>query len=134
LESSQGDELQMGQVIISPETVRVDLRPANRLDSNLTRVIQPDKLNDWIFTFQWPENLMSEGVLELISRTGRILWTVNIDSKAQEIWKNQLDAWSSELMKAKVPKDSLASPVFKIQYGLRHVNSSNAPFWNLQES
>jgi hypothetical protein len=134
LESSQGEELLLGNVRVSPETLSANLLPAQRLDSRLTRLLPPEQLQDLVFLFQWPENLMQEGVLEMISRTGRVLWSQNINAHTTSEWKAHQENWKEILLKAKFNKDEVSKlPIFKFQYGIRQANRDNTPFWNVQE-
>lgn len=134
LASGQGDRLMLGSIEVSEATTMVNLLPASRLDSRLTKNIPIEQMKDWVFLFQWPENLMQEGHLEVISRTGRVLWDLEIDERARDAWKAQQNAWRDVLLKAKFKKDDIDRfPIFKVQYGLRNVTELNSPFWSLQE-
>jgi hypothetical protein len=130
----EGDELTLGDLKLTPENFFVKLLPAHRMDARLNKALATENLKDWVFLFQWPEHLMSEGVLEVISRTGHSLWKMDLDSRTLEVWENQLAAWQKEMIRAKIPKEEIAkAAVFRIQYGLRQAETLT-PFWNLDEN
>lgn len=135
MESSQGRSLRMGNIKISSDTFFANLVPANRLDSRLSKALPREELNDWVFLLQWPAYLMEEGTLELISRTGRVLWNAKVGPKELENWNSQLSIWRGILRKGGHSNEDISNfPLFKFQYGIRQAqNSERTPFWTIRE-
>jgi hypothetical protein len=99
--------LQMGSLKMQPDDFYVDLVTLKKNKSSGT---------EDVFVIQWPENFMHNGTLELISRTGKILWSKKIEEIDLDDWKSQLAGWKTSA-----------------QYGIRNATSSNTPLWDLNE-
>ncbi len=134
LESSKGHQLSFGSVKIDAENFAVDVLPTNQLDPRVVKATESDSLKDSVFLFQWPENLMAEGTLEMISRTGRVLWSEKIDSRAKETWQEQLQKWKEPLLAAKSTREEINRfNIFKTQYGFRNAENRASIFWKTNE-
>ncbi len=130
----EGDELLLGNLKINPDNFFVKLLPASRMDARLNKSALPGSLNDWVLLFQWPEHVMSEGVLEVISQTGHSVWKIEINPKSLEVWNSELDTWQKNMSRAQFSKEDISkSPLLKIQFGLRDAQNLT-PFWKMDEN
>lgn len=135
LETDQGNGLRMGNIRIDSGNFFADLLPVSGLDPILSPLFSNKTEPEYVFVFRWPDYVLREGNLEMISRTGRVLWTQEINERTQEPWKNQLRIWKSALLQAKVNKTGISkSPLFRIQFGIRNAKEQGTPFWNLNEN
>lgn len=69
-----------------------------------------------VFVIQWPEFMMRTGVLEFISRSGKVLWSLDIDENMLENWSANLGEWKT-----------------KSQFGVRKATAENSPLWGIKE-
>ncbi len=99
--------LEIGTLKMQPGDFYIDLLTLKKANSSLT---------EDVFVVQWPEYFMRDGNLEIISRTGRTLWSANINEKRLEEWRSSLGSWKT-----------------KAQYGVRNANPDNTPLWRLNE-
>ncbi len=135
LETDDGNSIRVGNIKIDSGNFYADILPLSRLDSRLQKILPKSSSTESVFLFRWPDNLMREGRLEMISRTGRVIWTVNIDQKAQLSWKNQLDTWKKALQQSKVPASEVSkAALFKTQFGIRNLGKAESPFWKVDEA
>lgn len=135
LAESGGKSLRMGNIHFDDSSFYAALMPANRLDTKLAQLLPKSAEREWIFVLTWPTNLVTDGNLEVISRTGRVLWSQQIGKKEIEEWASQQQQWRETLIAAKFSNEEIQnSPVFKTSFGIRDAKNKDVPFWNLEES
>lgn len=135
LESSQGRTLQMGSMSMNRGNFRAALLPANRLDGRLFKVLPKAAEKDKVFLFQWPEGFLADGLLEVISRSGKVLWTYDVDKRKKEYWASQLALWKQVLKQSGYKDDEIDGlPFMQYQFGIRDAENQDLPFWNVNES
>lgn len=135
LETADGNGLRLGNIQIDAGNFFVDLVPLVKLEANLTRVLPNKTSSEYVFLFRWPDYVLRKGTLEMISRTGRVLWSQEIDQQKQETWKNQLNLWKTALVRARFSAADIQDiSLFRVQYGIRDVQRQKTPFWDLTES
>jgi hypothetical protein len=134
LQSSHGRELQMGSLKINRGNLYASLMPVSRLDSKLTRFLPPEAQQEYVFLFQFPQPLMTTGLVEMISRTGRVLWSQNVGKQDLDFWQTQLGEWKTALGQNGMTEEEINSrPLFKVAWGLRDARNST-PLWKMNES
>lgn len=135
LQTSNGRSLKMGNIKFDETTFFAVLLPANRLDSRLFKVLPKAAEREWVFAMVWPENSIIDGTLEMISRTGRVLWTYNINKRDRDYWEEQKNIWKEILFQARYkPEEIERLPLFSTQFGLRDVRNQGTPFWDVEEN
>lgn len=134
LESSDGHSLQMGPLTIDPKNLMLNVLPASRLDSRLSKVLPASARREMVFLFRWPDHVLEEGNLELISRTGKVLWSLRIGEDEKRSWRESLKDWRAALKKAGLsPEEISKAPLFQIQYGQRHLTNAKNPLAQVNE-
>ena len=129
LESEGGEALLMGPLRMDGRNFFADLIPASRLDSKLAPVLTKADSTELVFLFHWPEELIHEGTLEMISRTGRVVWSAEIDDKSKDRWREQSEPWRALLEKSGLSHEEALNRSFsKVVFGIRNVEKSDFPF------
>lgn len=130
----EGTSLQIGNITLNQNTFFFALLPLGKTHSQLAKVLTSDERSQLTLVIDWPENLFSHGTLEMISRTGTVLWSHKFSANDRQKWQDNLNSWRSRLVKQGVPARSLRGGVFATQYGLMDVISRQAPFKNQKET
>lgn len=125
LESSDGESLQMGPLKFSTEQFYISMVPLGSLNPRLGRL--PKGLrNQQIFVLRWPDFMFEEGLLELIDRSGRVVWSQNIRKEERDFWKDELRSLRELLLQSQVPQAIIdRMPLFKTQWGGRDIFLNN---------
>lgn len=121
LESSNGQSLVMGPMILNEKTLTFSLAPVSEILPSTSLVLQ-EKAKSYSLNLVWPEALFATGNLEMISRRGDVIWKY-------EITKAKLKEWSElkqEILN-KSPKGSDSNPFFSINLAIRNFKSAGFP-------
>lgn len=135
LSSAGGKNLKIGNVQLNEKNFFFALLPMGKTHSQINQVLSGSEAGKVALVMAWPEKLMNHGTVEMISRTGTVLWshTFNEDDRTQ--WQKKLDGWRKALVEKGVPsKDVVRSGIFGSQFAIQDVESVNAPFWGQKES
>lgn len=131
----QGKVLRIGNLGVSEKTFFFALQPLGKLNSHLPQVLSGSEAGKYALVMAWPEKLLNHGTLEMISRTGSVLWSYTFTEEDRQAWKDKLSAWKKELGQKGVPAKSLGrTGIFGTQMGILDLQSINAPFWGQSES
>lgn len=134
LQSSDGRELQMGPLKVNRSNFNVSMMQVGRIDPRLARLLPKDAQNEFVFLFRFPYHLMTVGTFEMISRTGRVLWSQQVDKKDLDFWQTQVDQWKALLVQNGTSEEDVnQSPSFQIPWGLRDAKTST-PLWKTNET
>ena len=127
--------LKMGGIELSDKTVVARLIPVKKMGTRLAQSLPGSEQRDLYLLFNWPQSLISNGNLEVISRSGRVLASYSIDEKGS-LWRATLDRWKQHARKGGLKKDVIDSaPLFKIGFGaLIDVKAINPIFFVGMES
>lgn len=135
LETDDGNGIRLGNLRMDTGNFYAEILPMGKLDSKLARVIPKQAVEEPVFIFRWPDYILREGTVELISRTGRVLWSMNIHEKEKKKWQEQLGVWKLAIAKTGVKREEIAkAPLFNTQLGIRDAKNAGLPFWSLNES
>lgn len=129
LESSKGQTLDLGIFKFNEENFFVKLMRADRIDSRLIPALGPSANKELVFLVRWPDNFVREGTFEMVSRSGRTLWTADLTPKVLGEWKSdQLAIEDFMVRNKKVSRASIkAWPFFRYQYGVRDISMKQIP-------
>jgi hypothetical protein len=134
LETSRGQELVLGTIKLNRENFNVSLRSVGQIEPHLARLLPREDLKEFIFLFRFPRQLMTTGTFEMISRTGRVLWSQKVDKNDLEFWQAQLEQWKTLLLQNGVSKDAIErTPGLSAAWGLRDAKNST-PLWRTEET
>jgi len=130
----EGKSLQIGNISLNQKTFFFALLPLGKTHSQLAKVLSAEERSRLTLVIDWPENLFGHGTLEMISRTGTVLWSHKFSASDRQKWQSNLEAWRSDLIKKGVPARALRGGVFAAQYGLIDVTALQAPFKNQKDT
>lgn len=122
-----GKSLRIGNVLLSEKTFTYVLKTPKELFPRLGPVLG-DEGGKLALLFRWPEALFQHGLLEMVSRSGRMLWTYEITPDAVAAWKKQLESWRKEMKGRGIPEKDLQSGIFATQFGLLDAIDKGGPF------
>ena len=131
----KGATLRMGNVSINERTFFFSLLPLGKTHPQLSNVLKPEEASEQVLVMKWPEKLIQTGTLEVISKTGKVLWSYDIEATEREAWKKKLTSWKNQLVKQGVEAKALGnSGIFGTQLALSNLDEKKAPFRGLRES
>ena len=134
LETSKGKSLSIGGNSFEESTFFVALLPTSKLDSQLSRVMGRELATEYSFIINWPVYLLPEGTFELISRSGNVLWSFDINDRKKKEWNTQLEDWKVKLKNNNVSEVYFTkATLFKTSYGIRNVKEKQTPLWDIKE-
>lgn len=116
--------LRVGDTVIDDQSFFFAMVPISRFHQKMTSVLGTREASKIALVLRWPENLQQTGKLEIIARTGAVLWKDDVTQAKRDLWKAKLDGWKKGLEErgvktARLPKTS----VFYTQYGLIDVGA-----------
>ncbi|MFN7453744.1 MAG: hypothetical protein ACK5RO_03700 [Pseudobdellovibrionaceae bacterium] len=129
LESAEGRGLVMSSMKFDSRSFFVALMPLKLLDGRMDLFTESDLKNESIFVLRFPEHLIQEGVIEAVTRTGKVVWTHEVGKFQQQAWRIQLEAWKKYLLSRKATLDEInRGPLFATQFGVRDFYKQFADF------
>lgn len=132
---NQGKVLRIGNMGFSEKSFFFALQPMGKLHPQLPQVLSESEAKQYALVMAWPEKLFNAGTVEMISRTGAVLWKHTFTESDRKAWKGKLDKWRKELVQKGVPaKELMRSGIFGTQFAVVDLESANAPFWGQKES
>lgn len=115
----EGRALRIGDVLLDEQSFFFAIAPVSRFHSKMGSVVSSQEAEKEMLVIRWPEALLTEGTLEVISRTGGVLWKQDITEGKRGSWKRRLDSWKKKLEGVGIKASHLSkSSVFSTQYGL----------------
>ncbi len=96
LSLDNGKSLTVGNTILSEKTFYFAVGPLGKMMSQFPKFAGEDADRNALI-FRWPENLLKNGVIEVISRSGNSLWKREITEKEVLKWKNRVLGWRKKL-------------------------------------
>lgn len=132
--AADGKSLQLGHVTISEKTFFVTLGPLEKGHPQLNQVVGSSG-RDMALSFFVPEYLMNPNAIEMVSRTGRVLWRHEFGDTDLISWNKQLDDWRKELIaKGLNSREVARTGIFAARYSFVNAKSAGLPLWNQKES
>lgn len=131
---SDGNVLKIGNLTFEGKNFFFTLLPLGKTHSQLTQVLSGDEASKMTLVMVWPEALLSHGTVEMISRTGKVLWTYSFSEEDRRKWRHKIENWRQQLVAKGVPSKTLSlSGIFAAQFAI-DVESAKIPFRGLKES
>jgi hypothetical protein len=132
--TNDGSAIRMGPFRMDSGNFFADVVQIGKMDSKLSPLLPKESAGEWIFVFRWPEEFMHQGKLELISRSGRVIWEQEIGEEQKKAWAKSLEPWKQIMAKNGYnPQQVAVRPIFNIQYGVRDIEKKETPFFSLNE-
>lgn len=114
-----GESLRVGDVQINDQSFFFALLPTAKLHPKLSSVVGNREAAKPVLVLRWPEALQSGGKLEVIARTGAVLWKDDVTEEKRNLWKARLDIWKKGLEERGVKTAQLSkNSIFGTQYGI----------------
>lgn len=130
----KGKTLKIGPVQLNEQTFNFSLLPMGKAHPQISRVLTPNQRNEEALLISWPMELMGSASLEMISRTGTVLWQRDITEVEQKNWAAQLQSWRSALLAQKVPASELTNTgLFASSFAIPSFNTAGSPFGRVNE-
>lgn len=135
LTGENGKVLKLGNVILNEKNFFFALVPLGKSHSHINQVLSGDEAGKYALVMTWPEKLLSHGTLEMISRTGTVLWSYSFSEADRARWTKQLESWRKELISKGISiKDLVRTGIFGAQFAIVDAEAAQAPFWGQKES
>jgi hypothetical protein len=127
LSLDKSESLKVGNVLVNEKTFLIALRPLRQLFPHLNRVLSGKELERQVLVLRWPEALVKTGLLEMISREGKVLWKAEITDKDISNWKRQVEEWRNQGTIKNEKAETLASALTNTQMGFLDPKSLDIP-------
>lgn len=112
-------DLRVGDVHINDQSFFFALLPVGKLHPKLSSVVGNREAAKPVLVMRWPEALQAGGKLEVIARTGAVLWKEDVSEARRQLWKEKLDIWKKGLEEKGVKTANFSkNSVFGTQYGV----------------
>ncbi|MDG0816138.1 hypothetical protein [Bdellovibrio svalbardensis] len=131
--SANGKQLRVGNVTLTEKNFFFGLMPLGKTHSQLNQVVSAADAEKMVLVMAWPEKLLSSGNLEMISRTGAVLWRTKVSQANILSWNQKLEGWRKGLLSAGVPASNLRGGIFGAQYAILNTEAAGV-FANANES
>lgn len=128
----RGRVLRVGNVLIDERNLVFLIRPLVSYNQQLTVLLGRDGALPAL-ALRWPAPLLKSGVLEMISRTGTVLWRFEITESVLERWRGRLAGWRKALRARNIAERDLRSGLFATNLTIEDLEAQGAPFWNQKE-
>lgn len=133
--AENGKSLRIGNAHLNEKNFFFALLPLAKTHAKLPQVLDGTENNKYALVMAWPEKLLNHGTVEMISRTGTVLWSHTFSEADRTAWNQQLAEWRSGLVKKGIPAAEVAkSGIFGANFAILDVESAKAPFWNQRDS
>lgn len=127
-----GKTLRIGNIRFNERTFTFVLRPISAFHPQLGDLAGKEGKVPAL-VIRWPEALLKSGQLEVISRSGTVIWKYEITPEAVEKWKKQVGEWKATLKSRGVADKVLRSGLFATQFAITDLQERGAPFWKTSE-
>ena len=132
--ANKGEILKIGNVSLSAKNFFFALVPLGKSYPGLDAVLSNGDASKYALVMAWPEHLLGAGTIEMISRTGEVLWTHTFTQKDRDQWTKNLAQWRKALIAKGVDaKKVQRGGVFGSHYAIENVQSLKAPFWGQKD-
>lgn len=123
----EGKTLQIGNLKINEKTFLFVLKPLGTFNPQLASMLGKEG-SEPALVMRWPAPLLRAGTLEMISRSGSVLWKYEITPEAVEAYKKQLESWKTSLKGRGVNAKLLNGGLFATQFTITGLDDKKAPF------
>ncbi|WP_413557562.1 hypothetical protein [Bdellovibrio sp. HCB209] len=134
LTADKGKSLKLGPITLNEKSFNFRLLPLGKAHPQLSKVLTPQQRNEEALVMDWPLELLASGSLEMISRTGTVLWQRDITEVDQKAWSAQVQNWRASLLAQKVPAAELGTNgFFGSSFAIPNFKAAGSPFGRLNE-
>lgn len=123
--SEDGKQLRIGSVTVGANNFFFGLLPLGKAHAGLKQILPAEDLNKLALVMAWPEQLIPSGTVEMISKTGAVLWSSTISESTLGQWKQKIEGWRKSLKAAGVPaKEIQQKGIFGTQFAILDVQAA----------
>lgn len=134
LTGANGKQLKIGNVALNEKNFFFALLPLGKTHSQINQVLSGGEASKVMLLMSWPDKLMTHGTIEMISRTGTVLWSYTFTQADHDKWIKQLEEWRKDLIGKGVEAKQIGrAGIFGTQFAL-DARAANAPFWGQKDS
>jgi hypothetical protein len=128
--------LRIGNSVLNEKNFFFALLPLAKTHPALPQVLSGSENGKYTLVMSWPDKLLlGGGTIEMISRTGTVLWSQSFSEADRKAWSLQQAEWRAGLIKKGIPAAEVArAGIFGASFALVDVESAKAPFWNQRET
>lgn len=130
LTQDNGASLMLGDVALNSKTFSFSLMPISKMDPRLDRLFTAEEAARYSLLMRWPAPLFEKGRVEMISRTGRVLWSKEITPLAVTSWEKKLESYRTQLGLGPEVRDG----IFATNYVEENLSPSSIPLWNQRDT
>jgi hypothetical protein len=109
LQTSGGKALQIGNSQINEQTFFFSLGVLAKSHPQIAPVLNTGEGQRAVLLMRWPEKLFSTGQIEMISRTGRVLWSTSFAEGDQKKWNKQVETWRLQINAHGIPTSQISN-------------------------
>lgn len=131
LTQEKGDALRIGNVVFAERNFFFALMPLGKASPDVATLVSRSEADRYALIMRWPEPLFKSGTMEMISKTGAVLWQMEITEAMHESWSRQLAGWKKQLSdRGRMVKNT---GLFATQYAEMDLSGKRAPLWNQRD-
>lgn len=104
---SSQNSLKIAGAEVSTANVFAALVTGKNIDPRLASKLSAQEASGKFFIMSWPDSILPEGQLEAISRSGRVVWKVEVNAQAKDNWKRLRLGFAKRMLAAGVSKDEI---------------------------
>lgn len=133
LSSSQGAEIQVGNVKINEKNFYFGLFPLGKTHPQISKVLKAEDSKNLMLLMNWPESVLQQGKIEMISKTGKVLWQHEMTEESRTKWTARLSGYSEDLQRFGIKANAIKNKgIFSLNYALE-VGLNQIPLVNQKE-
>lgn len=122
--SKDGQSLRISSLFFDSKSFSVELMVPAVKDPGIAEKLRLTK-NPVLF-LSWPQVFLKYPKMEVLSKTGSVVWSIDLDSKKLSEFDNRKKNWAQSLS----VDERNASSILKSTYVIENLKTKKAPFWN----
>ncbi len=133
--AADGKSFRIGNVLLSDKTFSVSFVPLAKAHPQLNQILSGSENDHMSLVFFAPEYLINPTAIEMVSRTGKVLWSYRFAENDLTNWNKRLDGWRKDLITKGIAAGAVArSGIFAARFAFTDARSAGIPLWNQKES
>lgn len=122
---SSQDHLKFGPHSISAENFRIRIGTPQQMSPTLKPAFPPEDFVGSYFLIQWPDNFFFKGLIEMISRSGKVVWTQNFNEEKLENWQKLQKKYEIAATKNGIATTYKSSFFSSSKFGVKNILEEN---------
>lgn len=126
LSQDGGKTLRIGNIRLGEKTLIFALRSLSSFQPRLSELAGEEAQHPAL-VMVWPTALLRRGTLEMISRSGQVIWSYEITEQALSAWTAKQAGWRAKLRERGVSAKDLERGVFRASFAIRDLRERSSP-------